>query len=192
MQGVIVEVLMQQVPQRLLSILLLIGCVCHGQSLGDAARKVRKQQNKTGSSSTKVFTNDDVSATADMTVHLVPGESFSGQGTLVAPGDGKHKYRLIKLDAGRFVNGGTLHITVTVGSGKSAASFDLYPQGASLPAEGFPKSLAHAWGVSRFSSAKIDYSFDQATVFLLGAEGDWASLAGATNTYNFRVDVESK
>ncbi|HTD24248.1 MAG TPA: hypothetical protein VK738_16435 [Terriglobales bacterium] len=183
---------MQRLTSGILSILLLIGSVCCGQSLGDAARKVRKQQGKNGSSPTKVFTSDDVSVNPDTTVRLVPGESFSGQGTLIAPGDGKHKYRLIRLDASRFVNGGTLHISITVGSGNSDASFDLYPQGTPLPVDGFPKSLAHAWGVPRMSSAKIDYRFDQATVFLLGAEGDWPSKAGATNTYSFLVSVESK
>ena len=183
---------MQRVTQRTLSILLLIGSVCYGQSLGDAARETRKQQSKKGPSPQKVFTNDDVTATPDTIAHLVPGESFSGQGTLIAPGMWKHTYRLIRLDASRFVNGGTLHITIRLGDGTSDASFDLYPQGAQIPADGFSKSLAHAYDVPRTSSAKIDYHFDQAIVFLLAAEGNWHSKAGATNTYSFVVNVEGK
>jgi hypothetical protein len=88
MSGVTVEVFMQRRTSGILSILLLIGSVCYGQSLGDAARKVRKQQGKNGSSPTKVFTNDDVSVNPDTIVRLVPGENFSGQRNLIAPGDG--------------------------------------------------------------------------------------------------------
>ena len=183
---------MRRVIQRILFVLLLISGLSYSQSLGDAARENRKQQNKTGSSPRKVFTNDDVSVTPDTIAHLVPGESYSGQGTLIAPGMWKHNYRLIRLDASRFVNGGTLHITIRVGDGKSDASFDLYMQGAQIPVGGFAKSLAHAYDVPRTSSAKINYHFDQGTVFLLGAEGNWNSKAETTNTYRFVVDVDGK
>ena len=169
---------------------LLISGTSYGQSLGDAARANRKQK---GAAPTKVITSDDLVATSTPeTIQLIPGSSSTGQGTLVAPGRGKHSYRVILLDASRFVNGGTIHITITVGDGESEASFDLYPQGLPLPSEGFPNSLVNAVNIHSSSGAKINYRFTHGTVFQLGAEGSWNSKAGATNTYSFVVDVDSQ
>jgi len=169
---------------------LLTGSLGYGQSLGDAARANRKQK---GSAPTKVVTSDDLAATpTPETIQLVPGSSATGQGTLVAPGRGKHSYRVILLDASRFVNGGTIHITITVGDGESEASFDLYPQGLPLPSEGMPNSLASAVNIRSGSGAKINYRFTHGTVFQFGAEGSWNAKAGATNTYSFVVDVDSQ
>lgn len=184
---------MQRVTQRTLSILLLITSAGYTQSLADAARENRKQQsNKKTASPTKVITSDDVSASADPILHLVPGSSSSGGGTLVAPGMWKHNYRVVRLDASRFANGGTLHIAITLGNGKSDASFDLYPGGAPLPTDGFPRSLAYAHDVLQTTTGKIDYHFQQGTVFLLGAEGSWHAKTGDTNTYSFVVNVDNK
>jgi hypothetical protein len=178
---------MQRIALKGLFIVLLIGGPCYGQSLADAARENRKQK----SAPTKVLTSDDLVATPTPEVmQLIPGSSATGQGTLVAPGRGKHSYRVVMLDASRFLNGGTIHITVTVGSGESEASFDLYPQNLPLPAEGLPNSLANAVNVHRTAGAKINYRFDHGTVFQFGAEGSWNSKAGATNTYSFVVNVD--
>jgi hypothetical protein len=95
------------------------------------------------------------------------------------------------LDASRFVNGGTIHITITVGDGESEASFDLYPQGLPLPSEGFPNSLANAANIRSGSGAKINHHFAHGTLFQFGAEGSWNAKAGTTNTYSFVIDVDS-
>jgi hypothetical protein len=183
---------MQRVALKSLCIVLLlfslIGGAGYGQSLGDAARANRKQK---GSAPAKVVTSDDLVATSE-TIQLIPGSSSTGQGTLVAPGRGKHGYRVILLDASRFVNGGTIHITITVGDGESEASFDLYPQGLPLPSEGLPNSIASAYNIRSNSGAKINYRFAHGTVFQFGAEGSWNAKAGATNTYSFVVDVDSQ
>jgi hypothetical protein len=171
---------------------LLIGSACYGQSVADAARENKKQPPKKATAPARVFSNDDVSATPDTIAHLIPGSSFTGQGALVAPGRWKHSYRTIRLDASRFVNGGSLHISVALGDGASDASFDLYPKGTDLPTGGFAKSLAHAYDVPRLSSTKIDYRFDHGDVFLFAAEGNWNSKAGTTNTYSITVDVEAR
>lgn len=168
-------------------VVLLIGSSCYGQSLADAARQNRKQNTEAGFAG-KVISNDDL--TAPELIQLVPGSSASGQGTLIAPGRGKHNYRIIRLDATRFVNGGTIHIAITVGKGESEASFDLYPQGLPLPEEGMPNSVASAHNIPRTSGAKIDYRFTHGAVFLLAAEGSWNAKAEATNTYSFVVDVD--
>jgi hypothetical protein len=178
---------MQRIALKGLFIVLLIGGTCYAQSLADAARENRKQK----TAPTKVFTSDDLTGTpAPEVIQLIPGSSATGQGTLVAPGRGKHNYQVIMLDASRFLNGGTIHITVTVGSGESEASFDLYPQGLPLPSEGMPNSLANAVNVHRSGGAKINYRFSHGAIFQFGAEGSWNAKAGATNTYSFVVDVD--
>lgn len=168
---------------------MLIASLCYGQSLADAARANRKQKADTGSSTAKVITSDDLSGNAQVTLHLVPDEGSSGQGTLTAAGRGKHSYSVMYLDATRFASGGILHLTITVGSGASEASFDLFSQGASLPSEGFPNPLAHAHNIPSGGTAKIDYRFDHGAVFQLGAEGSWNAKAGDTNTYGLVVEV---
>jgi hypothetical protein len=178
---------MHRVALTVLALMLLAASQCHGQSLADAARENRKQ--KANGSATKVVTGDDFSAPPDVTIRLVPGTTSSGQGTLVAPGRGKHGYFVINLDATQFPKGGVLHITITVGDGASEASFDLYPQGAHLPSEGFPNSLAGAHNVRSGAGAKIDYHFDHGSMFQLAAEGSWNAKAGDTNTYSFVVDI---
>jgi len=181
---------MQRVALRGLCIVLLISGMSSGQSLADAARANRKQ--KGAAVPTKVLTSDDLTATPPPeTIQLMPGTSSTGQGTLVAPGRGKHSYQVILLDASRFVNGGTIHITVSVGDGESEGSFDLYPQGIALPGEGFPNSLANAVNIRSDAGGKISYRFAHGTVFQFAAEGSWNSKAGAKNTYSFVVDVGS-
>jgi hypothetical protein len=168
-------------------IVLLIGSMAYGQSLADAARANCQQK---GAAPTKVLTSDDLTAGSQETIQLIPGSSATGQGTLVAPGRGKHNYRVILLDASRFVNGGTLRLTINAGEGESEASFDLYPQGSTLPTEGFPNSLASAVNIRSGATTKINYHFAHGTVFQFAAEGSWNSKAGATNTYSFAVDVD--
>jgi hypothetical protein len=180
---------MQRVALIVLCIVLMIGGRGYGQSLADAARANRKQKSAAPG---KVITSDDLVATpTPEIIQLIPGSTSTGEGTLVAPGRGKHSYRVILLDASRFVNGGTIHITITVGVGESEASFDLYPEGLPLPSEGFPNSLARAVNIRSGSGAKINYRFDHGTVFQFGAEGSWNVKAGARNTYTFVVDVGS-
>ncbi|HSZ60169.1 MAG TPA: hypothetical protein VK828_00115 [Terriglobales bacterium] len=181
---------MQRFSLKGLCIVLLISSVGYGQSLGDAARANRKQKSATP---TKVITGDDLAeASKAEIIQLIPGSSSTGEGTLVAPGRGKHSYQVTILDASRFVNGGTIHITITVGSGESEASFDLYPQGLALPSEGLPNSLANAVNIHSASGAKINYRFAHGTIFQFGAEGSWNAKAGATNTYSFTVDVDGQ
>ena len=157
---------MHRVASIVLGPMLLIASICHGQSLADAARENRKQKAKDGAAATKVITTDDLSAPPDFTIHLVPGATSTGEGTLVAPGRWKHGYLITNLDATRFATGGVLHITIKLDNGPSEASFDLYPQGRRLPSDGLPNSLARAYNVRSGTTAKIDYRFSHGGVFL--------------------------
>jgi hypothetical protein len=182
---------MYRVPAIVLGLMLLIASVSQAQSLADAARANRKQKAQDGSSASKVITSDDLTAPSqDLTIHLVPGATSNGDGTLVAPGRWKHGYSTTNLDATQFPNGGVLHIEITLGDGPAEASFDLYAQNARLPSDGFPNSLAGAHDVRSGSTATIDYHFDHPTTFRLGAEGSWNAKAGDRNNYRFTVYVK--
>jgi len=179
---------MRRVAPIALGPMLLIASICHGQSLADAARANRKQKAKDGSTATKVITSDDLSAPSDdITIHLAAGATSTGEGTLVAPGWGKHAYLTTNLDATQFTN-----ITISLGNGPSDASFDLYSQAARLPSDGFPNSLAGAHDVRSGATAKIDYRFAQGGIFRLAAEGNWNSKKGDRNSYTFAVNVGSQ
>jgi hypothetical protein len=173
----------------LLASLVLIASYCPGQSLADAARENRKQKATDGTAS-KVITTDDLSGAQTTTIRLVPGSTATGQGTVVAPGRGKHNYLTTNLDATQFTNGGTLHITITVGDGASEASFDLFPQGLPLPSEGFPNSLAGVHNVRSGAGTTIDYHFSHGSIFQFAAEGSWNSKPGDKNSYSIVVEVE--
>lgn len=173
-----------------LSAILLAAGMCWGQSLGDAARQNRQQKGDTGTK--KVYTSDDLTAHPENTVVVVPGKPADGSGMLVAPGRWKHNFHVTTLDVTRFPNGGVLHLKITLGTGASDASFDLFPEGASLPADGFPRSLASAHDVLGGRVAKIDYRFSSGAVFQFTAEGSWNAKAGDTNSYSFVAEVDSK
>ena len=80
-----------------------------------------------------------------------------------------------------------------MGSGAaSEASFDLFSEGARLPSDGFPNSLASAHSIPSGGTAKINYRFDHGAVFQLGAEGSWNAKAGDENTYSFVVEVGTR
>ena len=182
---------MQRIALTSLCIVLLIGSTGYGQSLADAARANRKQKVQNGNTSTKLLTDDDVAAPT-VTIHLASGVTSTGDGMLVAPGRWKHGYTTTYLDATRFPDGGVLRIEITLGNGPAEASFDVYSQGARLPSDGFPNSLAGAHDVKSGSTAKIDYRFDHGTTFRFGAEGSWNAKAGDTNTYSIAVSVRDR
>lgn len=182
---------MHRFTSIVLGLMLLISGIGHAQSIADAARANRKQKVQVGNTAAKVITEDDVAPPA-VTLRLAPGATSPGDGMLVAPGRWKHGYTTTYLDATRFPDGGVLHIEITLGVGLADASFDVYSQGARLPTGGFPNSLAGAHDVKSGSTAKIDYRFAHGTTFQFGAEGNWNSKAGDTNTYSIAVSVTDR
>lgn len=170
---------MHRVTSIVFGLMLLIAGIGHAQSVADAARANRKQKAQDKNTATKVITDDDVAAPT-VTIRLAHGVTSTADGMLVAPGRWKHGYTSTHLDATRFPDGGVLHIEIILGDGPAEASFDVYSQGARLPSDGFPNSLAGAHDVKSGSTAKIDYRFDHGTTFLFGAEGSWNAKAGDT------------
>ena len=115
--------------------------------------------------------------------------AVSGQGTLVAPGSGGHNYRIHELDASRFINGGTLVIDFSIGSGQSWASVDLYGDGQSIATSGVPQALASAWDLPPGSNRRLTHTFQRGQIFRLCFEGNWGSPKGATNTYTYSATI---
>jgi hypothetical protein len=183
---------MHRVTPHVLALIMLIAGISHAQSLADAARTNRKQKAREGATATKVISDDDLAAPTDVTVHLVPGATSTGDGTLLAPGMWKHSYSVTNLDVTRFSQRwGSPHRDQIRGR-PAEASFDLYSQGARLPSGGFPNPLANAHDVPSGSTARIDYRFDHGTVLQFCAEGSWHAKAGDRNNYNFTVNVGSR
>ena len=56
---------MRRTVPTILPTLLLIGCLCHGQSLGETARQIRQQKQKDGTAAKRVIDTDDLSPSSD-------------------------------------------------------------------------------------------------------------------------------
>jgi hypothetical protein len=116
--------------------------------------------------------------------------SASASDTLVAPGRGFQKYTLYAIDTRDFASGGMLKIVISVGAEGCNASFDLFPEGASIPEEGRPTtSVAHVYDVGAGGGASLEHRFGSGQVFRFGATGNWFSPAGERNTYAFTASV---
>jgi hypothetical protein len=116
---------------------------------------------------------------------------ITNSGLLVAPGNRRHNYALTPIDARQFSKG-TIKIEISVGSGESSGSFDLFADGMPIPKVGSVRSVAHSYDMSPGASATITYSFNNGQLFLLGAEGNWFSPEGATNSYSLVATISGE
>jgi flagellin len=131
---------------------------------------------------------------------LVPPVSgalrISGAGTLrTTPLYTQNYTTLVEIDTRAFTSGGTIAVTINLGNGTSAASYDLYRNSVTYGgAENRPiGSLANAYDVAPGRTTVLNYNFSASTTdrYLLGIEGNWFSPAGATNTFSYEVVVTS-
>jgi len=67
--------------------------------------------------------------------------SGNASDTLVAPGCGFQNYTLHSIDTRDSAAGGKLKISISVSAEGCNASFDFFPEGASIPAEGRPTTF---------------------------------------------------
>jgi hypothetical protein len=118
------------------------------------------------------------------------GEIASGWGILTAPGDGYQDYSVHEIDASCFKEGDLLRIEVTVGSGFSGASFDLFGEDQTIPRAGRPVSLAGAYDLQPGITTTLTYHLTRGQVFRFGADGNWYSPKGTQNTYRFVASVK--
>jgi hypothetical protein len=118
-----------------------------------------------------------------------PRATFGG--TLVAPGNGKHRFMVTTIDLSAFRRGGKVTFEISLADGKSNASFDLFAVEAPIPTEGSgpPGSLAGKHDVRRGTSVSFEYSFTPGAVVHFGASGNWFSPQGTTNQYQVIVSA---
>lgn len=133
-----------------------------------------------------------IAAQETMTIVLTKNQpSANAGGELVAPGRGRQSYTLFLIDTSDFNGGGILKFRVTLGTGESDASFDLFPEGVAIPTEGRAlESVATLYDLPRGGSGTLSYQFSVGQVFQFGATGNWFSPLGSTNTFSFTVTVE--
>lgn len=118
--------------------------------------------------------------------------TLTGSGTLKAPKAGGHDYKLVNINASAFTLGGTITITIPLGTGVSTGSYDLFAGSAVVPKSGTPTdSLANAYNVAPGTTTTLTYAFGPGTAnkFKLGLEGGSSSLAGSSNTYSYTIKV---
>jgi len=118
--------------------------------------------------------------------------TLTGSGTLTAPGRNNHNYTFVNIDASQFASGGKISFSITLGSGASKGSYDLYQASYTPVATGRPQnSLANAYDVAPNSVRTFSYSFGpgSSNQFKLGLEGTWFSPAGSTNSYTYKIEI---
>ncbi len=116
--------------------------------------------------------------------------------TITAPGRGKQAYNKYPLDLSAFYPaGGVLTIEASLGRGPSAASFDLFPNEASVPTSGTPdkalriQAQPRQYDVAPGTCVTLTYPFAQLYHVVFAATGNWESPFGSTNTLQFSAFV---
>ncbi len=118
----------------------------------------------------------------------------SGSGSLQGGTPGTQQWRFFPIDVSAFKFGGTLEIEISLGSGQSAASYDLFVTSSPpVTAEGRPiGSLVNAYDVAPGSKTTLKYNFSNNKIkyYFLGVQGNLGSPSSATNTYSFESWVK--
>jgi hypothetical protein len=122
----------------------------------------------------------------------------SGSGNITAVPRGTYNYQQTPINLSAYTSG-TLVITIQLGNGASAGSFDLFA-GPNHPATvGSDKGLGGgpiipgAYDKAPGSTSTLSYKFgaNNNHQLVFGAEGNWFSQAGSQNTYTFTAVVQN-
>jgi len=110
---------------------------------------------------------------------------------IVAPGSGNHSWDTkYDVDLTAFLGAGTLTISGVLGATGTDGSFDLFPSCQALPVTGSNTGvLASADNTPAGATWTVTYSFDRGAVYHFGAEGNWDSTQGQTNTTSVEISV---
>lgn len=121
---------------------------------------------------------------------LVPSYQ-SGSGSLNGVTPGTQKWRFFAIDVEPFKFGGTIRVEISLGSGQSGASYDLFDTSTPfITADGRPLgSLANAYDFPPGTKSTLTYNFsnNKTKTYFLGIQGNWGSPSSATNTYTFET-----
>ena len=113
-------------------------------------------------------------------------------GTITGPGKNNQLYRITTLDTRAFTRGGTIFIKIRLGRGECHGSFDLFPQGAAIPSQGYPReSLQRAYNIQSGSAVTMTHRFRRGEIFKFGATGNWTSRRGSKNSYAVIFEIRS-
>jgi len=124
------------------------------------------------------------------------GSTFplTGGGTLNGTPINTQNWQFFPIDVSQFSNGGTIRISVSLGTGQSAASYDLFTTTTpALTSEGRPiGSLVNAYDVPPNTTTNLNYTFSPNggnRIYYLGINGNWFSQPADTNTFNYTITV---
>jgi len=114
-----------------------------------------------------------------------------GSGTFVAAGPGKQSFSQFPLSLANYSSGGLLTIQITLGSGASAASFDLFAGNAAFASGSTTaQPLSSQTNVAPGGCATLTYKFSQAGSYILAVTGGSSSAANSTNTFQYSAYVQ--
>jgi hypothetical protein len=125
------------------------------------------------------------------TVTLTPAmSSQSFTASIVAPGSGNHSYTKYDIDVSAFVDGGTIKVNGVLAPGGCDGSFELFAAATPYPTTGpVTTAVAYQKDVPNGTMWSFQYVFAPTTLFHLGAEGNWFSVAGTPNKTSVIVSV---
>jgi hypothetical protein len=102
---------------------------------------------------------------------------------IVAPGNGLQDFTGCTIDVNDVLGPESyLSINGTVGGDGCQASVDLFAGPTGYPDSGAPTDLAHQWNLDPGAAISIGTYLDGETAFHFGADGNWNSPVGQTNT----------
>jgi hypothetical protein len=127
-------------------------------------------------------------------VTVTPGSPATITLPIVAPGLGLQNFTGCTVDVISPGGGGgsalSVDISGTVGASGCAASVDLFPGDAGYPDSGTPTDMNNDWNVPPGGGISISAFASRSTTYHLGADGNWNSPAGQTNTVILTISAQ--
>ena len=135
----------------------------------------------------------NASAVVSFTAASTLTTTMGGTGSLTGTPSGTQNYNFLEIDTSKYPSGGTISISIALGSGGSGASYDLFhADAAAVGSDGRPiGSLAYAYDVAPGSVRTLTYSFSPTATnkYKLAIDGNWGSGTSATNSYTYQVTI---
>lgn len=121
-------------------------------------------------------------------------KTYSGSGTLFSTPVGTQNYTTqVTIDTTGYLSGGTILMQIVLGSGATAASYDLYKNNITVDStSGRPLySLANAYDVAPGTTTNLTYQFSGSSTdkYILGIEGNWFSTPNYSNNFTYQITV---
>ncbi len=119
---------------------------------------------------------------------------YKGSGVIRGTPIGTQNWTFIPIDVANFKTGSEIQIIINLGNGKSAASYDLFPNNNPvISVSGTPVgSLANAYDVTPGSTTILKYKLpaNKSDVYYLGVQGNWFSPVTDENTFKYNIWIK--